>query len=572
MAMNKNQSSAQRPWKSSYHPKTQHDIREVTAKHIPEVIRKSAQEFPKKAAFTNVLPNGMSKTMTYAEADRLSDAFAAYLRDGIGLQPGDRVAIQMPNCLAYPIAVFGILKAGCIAVNTNPLYTPEEMKHQFKDSGATVLILIDLFADKLEQVLPSTSIKKVILTEVTQFFDPIPRFVVRTVQKYLKKQIPTCRTPVETFSNALEIGQKKLVSQAQLDGYLIQTQLDSVCALQYTGGTTGVSKGAMLSHRNLLVNVDQAHEMFCPLGEVGKESVMTALPLYHIFAFTINLLLFHRLGAHNVMVPSPRPLANLKRAFEKFPITFLPGVNTLFNGLINEPWFAQNPPKFLKASVAGGMALQAAVAKRWVEVARSPILEGYGLTESSPVLTFNPIGAVQSDSIGIPIPTTDIECRDDQGQRVPDGEPGELCAKGPQIMLGYWNRPDETAKVIKDGWLYTGDIAIQDSKGFFKIVDRKKDMILVSGFNVYPNELEDAIAKHPGVLEVAVIGVPDDASGEAVKAFIVKRDPALTPDDVKKHCRELLTGYKQPRHIEFRTELPKSPVGKILRKELRPKK
>ena len=356
---------------------------------------------------------------------------------------------------------------------------------------------------------------------------------------------------------------------ADVKGYVDGVKLDSLAALQYTGGTTGVSKGAMLSHGNLLGNVAQMLSMNAALLKEGEESILTALPLYHIFAYTVNLLLFYQIGGHNVLIPSPRPPRNLQKAFEKYPVTWFSGVNTLFNALANEEWFQQAPPKSLKLSVAGGMALHGAVAKRWKEVVGTPVIEGYGLTEASPVVSFNPVDRVKEGTIGIPFPSTDVKLVDEDRKPVAPGQPGELACKGPQVMLGYWERPDETAKVLEDGWLYTGDIAQMDEEGYFKIVDRKKDMILVSGFNVYPNEVEDCLAHHPGVREAAVIGVPDEHSGEAVKAFVVKKDPSLTAESVVKHCRESLAGYKVPRQVEFRDDLPKSPIGKIIRRELR---
>ena len=558
-----------RPWTAHYVQGTRPEIDSIPYRHLADMARKAASRYGEQTAFSQVLPNGMSASLTFADVDRLSDHFAAYLREVARLGEGDRVAIQMPNCLAYPVAVWGTLKAGCIVVNTNPLYTPSEMTHQFSDSGARALVILNMFADRVPQVLPKTEIKTVIVVSVADLF-PAPRgTLVRFVQKYVKKEVPPATFAHLRFPDALKKG-AAAAGRARFDDYVAGVNLESVAALQYTGGTTGVSKGAMLSHRNLLANTLQLEEVSRSFLRRGQETVLTALPLYHIFALTVNFLLFYQLGGHNVMVPSPRPIANLKPAFEKFPITWFTGVNTLFAALVGEKWFQDAPPKSLIKSLAGGMALHSSTAKRWKEVTGTEVVEGYGLTETSPVATFNPIGGLVKDGIGIPLPSTDVKCVDDSGATVPVGQPGELLVHGPQVMPGYWNRPEETAKVITDdGWLRTGDIATMDEDGYFKIVDRKKDMVLVSGFNVYPNEVEEVLTKHPGIAEAAVIGVPDERTGEAVQAFIVKRDPALTADDVIRHAREHLTAYKVPRHVEFRADLPKSPVGKILRKDLR---
>lgn len=559
-----------RPWVPHYSPGSQADIGPLAYKHLPDMVRQQSARSAAKTAFTQVMPNGMAGTLTYEQVDRHSDEFAAYLRGKLALDAGDRVAVQMPNSLAYPVVLFGILKAGCVAVNTNPLYTPPEMVHQFTDSGARVLVISDLFADRLPAVLPKTRIENVVTVRITEWFPPVPAFVIRTVLKFVKKQLPPITVPHTPLQDALKAGRERIAAGVDVKGYLDGVQLDSVAALQYTGGTTGVSKGAALSHGNLLSNVSQMLAMNTALLKQGEESIMTALPLYHIFAFTVNLLLFYQIGGHNVLIPSPRPPQNMQKAFEKYPVTWFSGVNTLFNALANEEWFKANPPKSLKLSVAGGMALHGAVARRWQEVVGTPVVEGYGLTESSPVVSFNPVDRVKVGTIGIPFPSTDVRLVDEAGDPVTEpGQPGELVCKGPQVMLGYWQRPEETAKVLRDGWLYTGDVAAFDEEGYFKIVDRKKDMILVSGFNVYPNEVEDCIANHPGVREVAVIGIPDEHSGETVKAFIVKKDPGLTPEQVREHCKLSLAGYKVPRQVEFRDDLPKSPIGKIIRRELR---
>jgi long-chain acyl-CoA synthetase len=559
-----------RPWTAFYTPDMKHEIEHAPFRTIGAMVTATAKLYADQYAFTAVMPNGMFGNLTFAEADRMSDAFAVYLREVAGLKTGDRVALQVPNGLAFPIAAFGVFKAGCVLVNVNPLYTAEEMGRLFADAKPAALVIVDMFADKLPEALKAFHIPTVIVTRVAEYLPTLQRMIVGIAQKYVRKQIPKCEVPHIRLTDAVKLGREHLDREritvmsyhAELDG-------NSLACLQYTGGTTGVSKGAMLTHGNILMNMAQALEM-CGSGFTrGKEVVLTALPMYHIFAFTVNLLGFWWYGGRNILIPSPRPLTNLQKAFENYPVTLMVGVNTLFNGLLNETWFRDHPPKALKRSLAGGMALQTSVAERWEQLTGTPVVEGYGLTESSPVLTFNPFGKSRPGTIGIPIPSTDVKCVDDAGHEVPMGQPGELIARGPQIMAGYWQRPDETAKVIKNGWLHTGDIATMDEDGYFRIVDRKKDMILVSGFNVFPNEVEDALAKHPGVMEVAVVGVPDGAAGEAVKAFIVKKDPALEVNDIRGFCKEHLTGYKVPKFVEFRSELPKSNVGKILRKDLR---
>jgi long-chain acyl-CoA synthetase len=461
------------------------------------------------------------------------------------------------------------MKAGLVLVNTNPLYTAPEMSYQFADSGAEVLVVIDMFADRLPEVLPKTKIKTVVTVKISEFFPPIVGGVIRLVQKVWSRTLPKVTVPHTKFQLALAAG-RKVKSPNKSESYLKGVTADSIAALQYTGGTTGVSKGAMLSHGNLVANTLQmiAH---CGSGmRKGEEVVLTALPMYHIFAFTVNLLGFFHIGARNIIVPTPRPPSNLQRAFENYKITWLTGVNTLFNALLNERWFADSPPKHLRASAAGGMALQTSVSQRWKSVTGTPLVEGYGLTESSPVLTFNPLTGLSKDgSIGIPVPSTELKCVDDKGKEVAIGEPGELVARGPQIMLGYWQREEETKGALKDGWLKTGDIGFMDADGFFTIVDRKKDMILVSGFNVYPNEVEDQIALVPGVLEVGVVGAPDDRSGERVQAYVVAREPAPSAEEILKACRANLAAYKIPQDVIFVDELPKSPIGKILRRQLR---
>jgi long-chain acyl-CoA synthetase len=475
----------------------------------------------------------------------------------------------MPNCLPYPVAVFGCLKAGLVMVNTNPLYTASEMVHQFVDSGAVGLVAIDLFASKIAEVLPQTSIRTVVLVNVADLLPPIKRFVVRAVQNYVKKMIPPARFEHVTFLDALAHGRGRIAQGVSVDSYAATLGHDTVASLQYTGGTTGVSKGAVLTHRNLLANVMQGLEAWRPRIGFRTEVMLTALPMYHIFAFTANLMIFFAVGGRNILIPSPRPLSNLQRVMRQEPITWFTGVNTLFTALLHEPWFVEAREWKLKGTVAGGMALAPAVARRWEETTRTPIFQGYGLTEASPIVTLNPFHRPKPGTIGVPVPGTDVRIVDDNDVDVPAGQPGELLVKGPQVMPGYWQRPDETARVLRDGWLATGDIATIDEDGYVAIVDRKKDMILVSGFNVYPNEVEEVIAEHPKVKDVAVIGLPDELCGESVNAYIVRKDASLTEDEIRRHCKRVLTGYKVPRFIHFRDDLPKSNVGKVIRKDLR---
>ena len=560
---------SQRPWIAHYPEDVSPVLAEITLPHVAALEKKAAETYSSTKAFTQVMPNGMNGSLTYEQVDTYSDAFAAYLREVIGLQVGDRVAVQMPNCLSYPIVAFGIFKAGLVLVNTNPLYTASEMLHQFKDSGAKALVIIDMFADRLTDVISQTDISTVVTVKISEFFPKPVAGVIRMVQKVWSRTLPKITVEHTHFRTALDQG-KAAVDASKLAEYLSTITSDSLAALQYTGGTTGVSKGAMLTHGNLVANTIQMIQMNGEYIRPGKEIVLTALPLYHIFAFTVNLLGFYHVGARNILVPSPRPPSNLKRAFENYKITWMTGVNTLFNALMNERWFSESPPKHLRASAAGGMSLHISVAQKWREMTGTPIVEGYGLTESSPVLSFNPLGGLFKDgSIGIPVPATDIMCVDESGKEVPVGEPGELIASGPQIMKGYWNRDDETKNTLKKGWLYTGDIAQMDSDGYFTIVDRKKDMILVSGFNVFPNEVEEQLATAPGVVEVGVVGVASDKTGEAVHAFVVAEQPLPSEEDLKAHARKELAAYKVPVSITFVDELPKSPIGKILRRELR---
>ncbi len=561
-----------RPWIAAYGTEIAADLPAPRFDNIAALIKDTSTRFAGRTAFTCVVPNGMNGSLTFEQVDAMSDAFAAFLRHDCGLKPGARVAVQLPNSLAYPVAAFGVFKAGCVLVNTNPLYTPAEMIHQFNDSGAEVLVIVDLFADKLAEVIPQTGIRTVVLAGVPEFFPLIPKAVVRGVQKVWNRTlppVPELDVPVLRITEALAKGRSDAIDPHQWWEWL---KPEDLALLQYTGGTTGVAKGAMLTHGNILANLAQVQAM----GRSHMSSddcVLTALPLYHIFAFTANLMTFFELGARNILVPSPRPVQNIQRAIENYPITWITGVNTLFNGLMNEEWFAAFPPRKLRAAIAGGTALHQAVARRWDEVTGTRIAEGYGLTESSPLVSFNPLtGRLRPDSIGIPVPGTEIALVDDDDAPVPQGQPGELIVRGPQVMQGYWQRPDDTAQTLKNGWLYTGDVAVMDEDGFLKIVDRKKDLVIVSGFNVYPNEVEDALARMDAVLEAAVVGIPDEASGEAVRAYVVKNPDhpgEMTRDAVIAHCKTLLTGYKVPKSVIIRDELPKSPIGKILRKDLK---
>ncbi|WP_302141376.1 AMP-binding protein [Halomonas alkalicola] len=559
---------ASRPWTRHYRDGIAAELPPPAHPNLAALINESAQRFANRRAFTSCMPNGMNGALSYAQVDEASDAFAVYLREGLGLTPGSRVAVQLPNCLSYPVVVFGILKAGCVLVNTNPLYAVSEMIHQFRDSGAEALVIVDMFVDKLPEVLPHTAIRHVVVTSLAQFFPPVVRQVVQAVLRYWNRVIPPCPVKATPLGQALAEG-RRLGQGISVADYWRDLGPESLAALQYTGGTTGIAKGAMLSHGNLLANVSQIEAMAGSHISDGEECVLTALPLYHIFAFSVNLLAFFKHGAHNVLVPNPRPIQNLQRAIENYPVSWISGVNTLFNALLNEEWFTLYPPPRLRAAAAGGTALHAAVAERWERITGTPLVEGYGLTESSPVISFNPLmGVRKPGSIGIPVPGTDIRLVDDAGRPVAPGEPGELTARGPQVMQGYWQQPEATAETLRDGWLHTGDVAAMDEDGYLRIVDRKKDLILVSGFNVYPNEVEDCIALLDAVHEVGVIGVPDPDTGEAVRACIVTRGE-LDRDTVKAHCRQQLARYKVPKQIAFVDELPKSPIGKVLRKDLR---
>jgi long-chain acyl-CoA synthetase len=561
-----------RPWLASYGTTIPQDLPPPSYASLAHLVDRACATYAKRRAFTCVVPNGMNGSLSYAQVGAMSDAFAAYLRQDCGLQPGDRVAVQLPNGLPYPVVAFGVFKAGCVLVNTNPMYTPSEMIHQLNDSGAKVLVIVDMFADKLAEVVPQTGLQAVVLAGVPEFFPKLPETIVRGVQKVWSRTlppVPKLAVPVLRLRAALAKGR---AHGADVRAYWTGTKPEDLALLQYTGGTTGVAKGAMLTHGNMLANLAQVQSVSGGLMATD-DCVLTALPLYHIFAFTANLLTFFEIGARNILIPSPRPVQNLQRAIENYPITWITGVNTLFNGLMNEEWFAAYPPKKLRAAIAGGTALHEAVATRWRAMTGTPLAEGYGLTETAPLVSFNPLdNRAKPGSIGIPVPGCDVVLVDDDGKPVPTGTPGEVMVRGPQVMSGYWHRPEETAKTLQKGWLFTGDVAVMDADGFLRIVDRKKDLVLVSGFNVYPNEVEDALAKMEAVLEAAVVPIPDAKTGEAVRAYIVKNpdyEGDLATEDILRHCKALLTDYKVPKSIIIRDELPKSPIGKILRKDLK---
>lgn len=526
---------------------------------LVEMFENAALRYADQPAFIN-----MGEVMTFRKLEERSRAFAAYLQQGLGLQKGDRVALMMPNLLQYPIALFGILRAGMVVVNVNPLYTPRELEHQLNDSGAAAIVIVSNFAHTLEKVVFKTQVKHVILTRMGDQLSAAKGTLVNFVVKYIKRLVPKYYLPdAISFRTALQKGRRLQYVKPDV----INTDM---AFLQYTGGTTGVAKGAMLTHRNMQSNLEQAKAAYAPLLQPGHELVVTALPLYHIFALTMNCLLFIELGGRSLLITNPRDIPGMVKELSHYPFTAMTGVNTLFNALLNNEEFTKLDFSTLRLSVGGGMPVQQAVAERWEKLTGKHLLEGYGLTECSPLVTGNPYDLKHySGSIGLPVPSTDVRLVDDEGHDVAFGEPGELWVRGPQVMLGYWQRPEATDEVLKEGWLATGDIATLDEQGFLRIVDRKKDMILVSGFNVYPNEIEDVVALHPKVLESAVIGVPNGVAGEAVKVFIVKKDATLTQEELLTHCRRYLTGYKVPKIVEFRDELPKSNVGKILRRELR---
>ena len=555
-----------RIWLKHYPEGVPADINPAQYTSLVALMEESFQKYGPQLAYSF-----MGKNISYAQTDSLSRALGAYLQS-LGLAKGDRVAIMLPNVPQYPVAVAAILRAGYVVVNVNPLYTPRELEHQLKDAGAKAIIIIENFANTLEQVITKTPVKHVVLCAMGDQLGLLKGALVNYVVRNVKKMVPAFNLPEAVrFNDAIARGTRGTLKPATL-------KPDDIAVLQYTGGTTGVAKGAVLLHRNLVANVIQSEAWYQPaLKKVPKgEQIVTicALPLYHIFGFTANMMLSMRMGGANILIPNPRDLDAVLKELAKHRFHSFPAVNTLFNAMANHPSFNTVNWKSLIMSVGGGMAVQSAVAKLWLEKTGCPIVEGYGLSETSPSATCNPVDSTAySGNIGMPLPSTDIRLLDDDGHDVPAGQPGEIALKGPQVMAGYWQRPDETAKVMTaDGFFRTGDIGTIDERGYVKIVDRKKDMVLVSGFNVYPNEVEDVVSQLPGVLECAVVGVPDDKTGEAVKLVIVKKDPDLSEATVREYCRANLTGYKQPRVIEFRAEMPKTPVGKILRRELRDKK
>ncbi len=528
-------------------------------KNMVDVFEQAVKKFADKPAFTAV-----GVTLTYRDLDTQSRNFAAWLQNKTDLKPGDRIAVQMPNITQYPVIVFGAMRAGLIVVNTNPLYTTREMEHQFNDSGAKALVVLANMADNAEKVLPHTGIEHVIVTEVADMHSPIKRTLMNAVVKHVKKMVPSYNLPTaHKLPAVLSAGAREKFTPVDIN-------LDDLAVLQYTGGTTGVAKGAMLTHANLVANLTQVRPMMEDQVEEGKEVVIAPLPLYHIYSFTLNCGIMLEAGAHNVLIPNPRDIPGFVKEMQKQKFSAFIGLNTLFVALCNNEDFQDLDFSGLKLTASGGMALTSDTAKMWERVTGCEISEGYGMTETSPVVTFNPRSAIQIGTIGLPIPSTVVKTIDDDGNETPIGEPGELCVKGPQVMRGYWQRPEDTQKSFTDdGFLKTGDVALIQEDGYIRIVDRKKAMISVSGFNVFPNEIEDVVTSHPKVVECAAVGIPDAKSGEAVKVYVVPTKEGVTANELKEFCRERLTAYKVPKHFEFRDELPKSNVGKILRRELR---
>ncbi len=547
-------------WKDKYPVGVSSEINPDEYQNIQAVLKQSCERFADKPAFSN-----LGKTLTYGELYKLSGDFAAYLQQNTDLQPGDRIAVQLPNLIQYPIVVFGAMRAGLIVVNTNPLYTAREMEHQFNDAGAKALVCLANMAHLAEEVLPKTGIKHVVITEVADMLPPLKRMLINAVVKHVKKMVPAYSLPKAVkLNDALALGRGKAVREAS-------PKSEDVAVLQYTGGTTGVAKGAMLTHRNLVANMLQCKALMGSNLNDGSEVLIAPLPLYHIYAFTFHCMAMMLSGNHNILISNPRDLPAMIKDLSKYRFSGFVGLNTLFVALCNSEDFRKLDFSALKVTLSGGMALQLATAERWKQVTGCPICEGYGLTETSPVASVNPIEHIQIGTIGIPVPSTQFKVINDDGQELAQGEIGELCIKGPQVMKGYWQRPEATDEVIDaDGWFKTGDIGVIQEDGYIRIVDRKKDMILVSGFNVYPNELEDVLASLPGVLQCAAIGVPDEKSGEAIKLFVVvKPGESLTKEQVMQHMHDNLTGYKRPKAVEFRDSLPTTNVGKILRRELR---
>lgn len=547
-------------WLKSYPAGIPAEIDPAEFGSLNELFERTVKCYAGRPAFAS-----MGRTISYAELDRLSRDFAAYLQTGLKLQPGTRVALMMPNLLQYPVCLFGIWRAGLVAVNCNPMYTAPELEFQLCDAGAEAIVVVENFASVFEQVAPKVPTRHVIVTGIGDLLGPVRGRVINVAVKYLKRMVPAWLLPhAQMFRHALSAGSTHALNEPPL-------RHDDVALLQYTGGTTGVSKGAMLTHGNIIANMQQAHAWIKPFLHDGDEIIVTPLPLYHIFALTANCLTFFKAGAKNVLIANPRDIPGFVKELAKHRFTAITGVNTLFNALVHDPGFARLDFSPLRISLGGGAAVQQAVAEKWKEITGRQLIEAYGLTEASPGVAINPLNLQSyNGAIGLPISSTEISLRNDEGNEVPLGAPGELCVRGPQVMKGYWNQPAETANVMmSDGFLRTGDIAVMDAQGFLRISDRKKDIIMVSGFKVFPNEIEAVVAMHPGVLEVAAIGVPSEHSGEAVKIIVVKKDPALTAAQLIEHCRRSLTKYKVPHIVEFRDELPKSNIGKILRRALR---
>ena len=547
------------PWFKSYPANTPREVKLYDYGSVLELFEASVIKYKNRVAFEN-----MGAQLTFGQVDELSRNFAAYLQKDLKLKKGDRIAIQMPNLLQFPIAFFGALRAGLIVVNTNPLYTPREMEHQFKDAEVSAIVIVANFASNLQKILGNTSIRHIIVTELGDMLGMLKGTIVNFVVKKVKKMVPEYSLPnVISFNAAVKKGASLKYDRPTVTN-------DDVAVLQYTGGTTGISKGAMLSHGNIVAHNSMITHWFKPyMSATGDDLIITAIPMYHIFALTVNGMLMFSTGVKNVMITNPRDIPAFCKELKKHKFTIVTGVNTLFNGLLNNPNFRELDFSHLKGAVGGGMAVQDVVAQRWEEVTGKPLVEGYGLSETSPVLCCNPLdGKHRKGTIGIPMPSTEVAIFDDNGNQVAQGERGEICARGPQVMSGYWNK-DNVGVFFPGGWFKTGDIGYMDKDGFFKIVDRKKDMIKVSGFNVFPNEIENIVAGHPKVLEVAAIGVPDAKSGEVIKVFVVKKDQSLTDQELIKYCHENLTNYKVPKYVEFRNELPKTNVGKILRRALK---
>ncbi|AKJ31447.1 long-chain-fatty-acid--CoA ligase [Caldimonas brevitalea] len=559
--------TASKPWLVNYPPSVPPEIDCTRYDSVPALMEESFRKYAQRNAAMC-----MERPITFGEVDQLSTALGAWLQ-GKGLQRGARVAIMMPNVLQYVVAIPAVLRAGFVVVNVNPLYTPRELEHQLKDSGAEAIIILENFANTLQEVITKTNVKHVVVAAMGDMLGQVKGALVNFVVRHAKKMVPEFKLPLDggrtvtRFNAALSEGRRLTLKRPQLGP-------QDIAFLQYTGGTTGVSKGATLSHRNIVANILQSEAWFKPmLDKLGERplTVVCALPLYHIFALTVCYMMGARLGMMNLLIPNPRDIPGFVKTLQKHRVNMFPAVNTLFNALANDAEFAKLDFSELVVSNGGGMAVQQATAEKWLKVTGCPVVEGYGLSETSPVATSNRLDLAEfTGTIGMPIPSTEVSIRDDEGREMPLGEPGEICIRGPQVMVGYWMRPDETAKVMtSDGYFRSGDVGVMDERGYVKIVDRKKDMILVSGFNVYPNEIEQVVNLHPGVLECAAVGVADAKSGEAVKLFVVKKDPTLAEEDLMEYCRQNFTAYKRPKYVEFRDDLPKTNVGKILRRELR---